>query len=140
MNAKVDEVMIAHTIVITPDTTIGEARARMLTEEIHALPVIDARGEPIGIVTSTDLLAESPPDAPVEQIMSTGVFTVPRYADAHIAARVMRNHGLHHVLVTHEKRVIGIVSSFDLLRLVENHRFVRKNGPTESHRRPTRRC
>ncbi len=139
MNAKIDDVMIANAIVATPDVTVGEIRRRMLGEEIHALPVVSPEGEPIGIVTSTDLVAEPPADTPVAHIMSTGVFTVPRYADVHIAARIMRNHGLHHVVVTHEKQVVGIVSSFDLIKLVEDHRFVMKNGPTEPRRRSPQR-
>jgi signal-transduction protein with cAMP-binding, CBS, and nucleotidyltransferase domain len=91
------------------------------------------------MVTTTDLVADTPADVPVAQIMTRDVLTVPRYADVHVAARVMRNHHVHHLVVTHEHRVVGIVSSFDLLRLVEDHRFVMKNGPTESTRRPPRR-
>jgi hypothetical protein len=39
------------------------------------------------------------------------------------------------VVVTHEKKVVGVLSSFDLLKLVEGHRFVAKNPPTESRRK-----
>ena len=74
---------------------------------------------------------------PISQFMSTDVYTVPRYDQPHIAARVMRNHHLHHVVVTEDKLVVGMVSSFDLLRLVEEHRFTMKQGPTPS-RKPKR--
>jgi hypothetical protein len=33
--------------------------------------------------------------------------------------------------VTHEKAIVGILSSFDLLKLVEEHRFIAKPGPKE---------
>jgi signal-transduction protein with cAMP-binding, CBS, and nucleotidyltransferase domain len=46
----------------------------------------------------------------------------------------MRNHNLHHVVVTDEKKIVGLLSSFDFLRLIEEHRFVMKNAPTESTR------
>ena len=36
---------------------------------------------------------------------------------------------IHHAVVTHEKKVVGMISSFDLLKLVEDHRFVMKNPP-----------
>ncbi len=39
------------------------------------------------------------------------------------------------VVVTEENKVVGLVSSFDLLRLVEDHRFVMKNPPTESKKK-----
>ncbi len=38
----------------------------------------------------------------------------------------MRKHKIHHVVVTHEQEVVGIISSFDLLELVENRRFEAK--------------
>ncbi|CAN5546300.1 hypothetical protein BH24ACT22_BH24ACT22_08740 [soil metagenome] len=44
----------------------------------------------------------------------------------------MRNRRIHHVVVTEEKKVVGVLSSFDLLKLVEQHRFVMKPGPTPS--------
>ena len=52
--------------------------------------------------------------------------------DASVAARIMRKNKIHHVVVTHEKRVVGIISSFDLLKLVEEHRFVAKGAPSRS--------
>ena len=64
--------------------------------------------------------------------MSDGVFTVPQYSDVSLAARMMRNHKIHHVVVTHEKLVVGLISSYDLLKLVEDHRFAMKNPPGES--------
>ena len=66
--------------------------------------------------------------------MSKKVFTVPEYEDASVAARVMRNHHIHHLVVTHEQKVVGILSTFDLLQLVEDHRFVMKNAPTPPKR------
>ena len=72
--------------------------------------------------------------------MTTPVYTVPRYEGPHIAARVMKNHRIHHVVVTHEKKVVGMLSSYDLLELVSGHRFVMKPGPTESTRKGKKRA
>jgi signal-transduction protein with cAMP-binding, CBS, and nucleotidyltransferase domain len=44
----------------------------------------------------------------------------------------MRSHHVHHVLVTNEKQVVGIIRSFDRLKLVEDHRLVTKNPPDVS--------
>ena len=86
--------------------------------------------EPVGIVTLTDLAEKQKDGTPISQIMSETVLTVPQYAEVSIAARIMRNHHTHHVVVTHEKKVVGIISAFDLLRLVEDHRFVMKSAPS----------
>ncbi len=44
----------------------------------------------------------------------------------------MRQHKNYHVVVTHEQEVTGIVSSFDLLKLDENHRFEAKSSGARS--------
>ena len=51
----------------------------------------------------------------------------------------MRNHKIHRVVVTHEQKVVGILSAFDLLKLVENHRFTAKGAPTKSSRKGSKR-
>lgn len=134
MNVKVDDLMVADVVVARPTDVVGELRDRMLDHRISALPVVDDDGHPVGIVTSSDLVEEHPPELGVTEVMSTEVLVVPRYEDVHIAARVMRNHRTHHVVVTEGRKVVGVLSSFDLLRLVEEHRYVAKRPPTESVR------
>ncbi len=135
MNAKVNDLMSTNVIALQKHHTVGSARARLHKHDIQALPVLDADGGAVGIVTTTDLAADLPEDKPVAQVMSPAVVTIPQYADVSEAARAMRNHHIHHVVVTHEKQVVGVISSYDLLRLVEDHRFVMKNPPTPAKRR-----
>ncbi len=52
--------------------------------------------------------------------MSSPVLTLPPEAPPADAARTMREQGCHHIVVTRQNHVVGIVSSFDLLRLVED--------------------
>lgn len=140
MNTRVKDLMIPNVITVHPQDNVATVREQMLAHDIHAVPVVDGDGvTPVGIVTSSDLVADFPGETPVSTIMTTKIYTVPRYSGVHIAARVMRNHRLHHIVVTHEKKIVGILSSFDLLRLVEEHRFVMKNPPLESERHGARR-
>lgn len=132
MNVKVEELMIERVIVGTPHQTIGHARKIMAEHGIHAIPIVDPEREPVGIITSSDLLDHTKDGTPISNVMTREVFTVPQYSDVHIAARVMRNKRTHHVVVTHERKVIGMLSSFDLLMLVEDHRFIMKNPPSEN--------
>ena len=62
--------------------------------------------------------------------MTKDVRTIPAYNDVSAAARMMRRHKVHHAVVTHEKKVVGMLSSFDLLKLVEGHRFTMHAAPT----------
>jgi len=138
MQVKVSDIMVQDVIVAAPEDTVSDVRDRMSRSRIHAIPVVDSGQTAAGIVTASDLLSELPPNTPISTVMTTEVFTVPLYSDVHIAARVMLNHHLHHVVVTHEQKVVGILSSFDLMRLVEEHRFVIKNAPTEPKKRGRR--
>jgi len=139
MNVKVDDLMIQQVITVQPHHTVDRLRRLMETNQVHAVPVVDSDGQLVGIVSSNDLVSELKGGTPISQIMTDRVYTVPRYDDVHIAARIMRNHRIHHVVVTHEQKIVGILSSFDLLKLVEEHRFAIKNAPTKSSRRGSKR-
>ena len=135
MSVKVEELMTASVITAQPHQSVEHVRGMLEKNSISAVPVVDSDGHPIGIVSSTDLVQELKPGSPISQVMTEKVYTVPQYDDTSIAARVMRNHGIHRVVVTHEQKVVGMLSAFDLLKLVESHRYVAKNAPTQSKRK-----
>ena len=135
MNVKIDELMVTGVMTASPSQTVGRVRQVMDEHGVSSMPVLDPDGEPVGIVTARDLLGDIANDSPVSKVMSQPVYTVPRYGDPSLAARIMRNHRIHHVIVTEAQSVVGIVSSFDLLRLVEDHRYTAKNAPTRSERK-----
>ena len=135
MNVKVSELMSESVVTTQPHKSIEHVRAILERNELSAVPVVDSDQQPVGIVSATDLLPNLKPNSPISSIMTEKVYTVPKYDDVSTAARVMRNHKIHRVVVTHEQRVVGVLSSFDLLELVEGHRFVAKNPPSELKRR-----
>jgi len=139
MNVKVDELMSHSVITTEPHKSIDHVRGIMEKNKVSAVPVVNTDGEVLGIVSSTDMVKEPNGSSPVSQLMTDKVYTVPKYDDVHIAARVMRNHHIHRVVVTHEKKVVGVLSTFDLLKLVEDHRYVAKNAPTQSTRKGPKR-
>src|SRR3954452_82311 len=53
---KVSDIMTHLVITVTPGTTVGEAAELMLEHRISGLPVVDAAGAVVGIVTEGDLL------------------------------------------------------------------------------------
>ena len=138
MNIKVKDLMIKSVITSMKHKSIGHARDIMSRNNIKSIPIVNDEMELEGIITSTDILEKSSPHTPISQVMTKKIYTVPMYGDVHIAARVMRNHRINHLIVTDEKKVVGILSAFDLLRLVEDHRFVMKNPPTPSKKKAKR--
>jgi CBS domain-containing protein len=138
MNVKIHELMTESVVSTEPHKSIDHVRRMMERNRVGAIPVIDSQGRPVGIVSSTDIVADTNGRSPVSTIMTEKVYSVPKYDDVSTAARVMRNHRIHRVLVTHEQRVVGVLSTFDLLKLVEGRRYVDRNAPTESKRRGSR--
>lgn len=138
MNATIEDLMVKSVVTTRPHKSVGHVKDIMKTNRIQSVPVVDGDDQVLGIVTSTDMLEDTSENTPVSQVMTDNVYSVPLYSDVHIAARVMRNHKIHHVVVTHEQRLVGILSAFDLLKLVEEHRFVMKNAPTPSKKRAKR--
>ena len=56
-SVRVAEVMTRHVETIAPDALLVSAANRMLSHRIGCLPVVDASGSMIGLLTESDLLA-----------------------------------------------------------------------------------
>ncbi len=138
MNTKVADLMVESVITTHQHQTIGHIKQIMKKNKVSSLPIVNADGEVDGIITFRDLTNDISDETQVRHIMTKEVLTIPKYSGVHIAARVMRNHHIHHLIVTHEKKIVGVLSSFDLLLLVEDHRFVMKNSPTKSNKKSNR--
>jgi CBS domain-containing protein len=94
---------------------VGNVRDLMLTTDVHGVPVLDLGRTLVGIVTSTDLIEEWPPDTPITEVMSDAVEVVAPGMSLVDAGRRMRSNRIHHLVVMDGEDVVGVVSSFDLL-------------------------
>lgn len=56
---RADEVMTANPLTIAPDASVAEAVRRMLDNRVSGLPVVDATGRLVGMITEGDLLARA---------------------------------------------------------------------------------
>ena len=130
MNVKIQDLMTPYVITAQPRDTVAQLTRKMAKCSLSSIPVVSTDNKPVGIVSAKDLLAAEQQGDAVSEIMSKKVYTIPEYEDVSIAARMMHNHKIHHLVVTQEKKVVGVISAFDLLKLVEDHRFVSKNAPT----------
>jgi predicted transcriptional regulator len=140
MNVKIHELMSSSVITAQPHQSVEHVRHMLENNHISSLPVVDTDAHPIGVISTSDLAHDLKAASPISHVMTEKVYTVPKYDDVSIAARVMRNHKIHHVVVTDEGKVAGILSAFDLLKLVEGHRYIEKNPPTPSKRKGSKRA
>lgn len=130
MSVKVQDLMSNNVITAQPHQTVDQIKGKMTKSNLHNIPVVSSDNVPIGVVSASDLLAAEKEGTHISNIMTEKVYTIPEYEDVSLAARMMRNHKIHHLIVTQEQKVVGVISSFDLMKLIEGHRFVMKNPPT----------
>lgn len=55
-SVAVDEAMTRDPVSVSPETTASDAARLLLRRKIGCLPVVDAKGVTVGLVTETDLL------------------------------------------------------------------------------------
>jgi CBS domain-containing protein len=130
MAVKIKDLMTRDVTTAQPHQTVGHIKQKMASRSVNSIPVVSTEHAAVGVVSASDLLSAKKEGTPISRIMAEKVYTIPEYEDVSVAARMMNNHKIHHLIVTCEQKVVGIISSFDLLKLIENHRFVMKNAPT----------
>lgn len=116
---NVEELMSKKVVSLEPKHSVAQARRLLQEHRVSALPVLDEKGLPKGIVSAVDLAADIDSDTPVSELMSKDVYAISVGDSARKAAQVMGNRHIHHLLVVQGGEVAGILSAFDLLRVVD---------------------
>jgi CBS domain-containing protein len=121
MTVQVRDLLVGELVHATPDTTI-EAAARLMSEKHCSSLVITDQGRLAGIVTDRDLrnrcLAVGlSPLRPVTDIMTEKLETVTVDTLGFEALIKMSRLNVHHLPVLDEARVVGILSTTDLVRV-----------------------
>jgi CBS domain-containing protein len=133
MRAK--DVMTSPPVTVGPGTHCKDAAALLVEHRISGLPVVDAGGRLVGLVSEADLLAlEATPDprsqatpipprtAPlpkrVEEVMTTDPYTVEEDTDLGIVAQRMLETGVKRFPVLRGRQVVGVVSRHDLVKVI----------------------
>lgn len=120
----VSDVMTRRVHVAGPSSPFKQLVRLIAENRVSAIPIVDHRGIPIGIVSESDLLLEekalvAPRDNVASKFMTFPVITVPAGASRSQAASLMRQRDVRRLVVVDESgRIAGIVSRSDLLGLL----------------------
>ena len=109
-------------VTCLPGAPVRAALEAMHNKGVGSVVVTNAQDLPVGIFTRHDVLdrlalAGVPLDAPVDQVMSVNLATLPPQATAYDAALLMVRRGIRHVPVVEGGRLVGVVSERDLFNL-----------------------
>lgn len=111
----VQDVMTRDVRSVGRSDALGRVRDLVRSEHIGMVPVLEGSGEVAGVVTASDLVAGGVSRVDVADVMSTDVVTVPPDLSLTDAAQQMVDRRVHHLVVTDEGKMVGVVSSFDLI-------------------------
>ncbi len=120
-NANAADYMTPNPVTVTEDTDVMEAMTIMVTRNFGALPIVDVKGKPVGIVTEREfLLAFQDMDQmfPVSKFMSRKVSTVYSETLLEQATRQMLNRGFRRLPVVDEDgKAIGMITAADSVKV-----------------------
>ncbi|MEW9491480.1 MAG: CBS domain-containing protein [Candidatus Aramenus sulfurataquae] len=120
-NANAADYMTPNPVTVTEDTDVMEAMTIMVTRNFGALPIVDVKGKPVGIVTEREfLLAFQDMDQmfPVSKFMSRKVSTVYSETLLEQATRQMLNRGYRRLPVVDEDgKAIGMITAADSVKV-----------------------
>ena len=139
---RVGHVMTRDVVSVTPDTPLKDVAAALVERGISGLPVCDADGAVVGVLSEADLLVKqggspersgglfawlvetaSAPDLAklrahtAGEAMTSPAVTVETASPVSEAARTMVSLGVNRLPVVEDGRLVGIVTRADLVRL-----------------------
>ncbi len=138
---KVEDVMTTDVATVTPSTPLKDVAQILVERDISGVPVVDADGSVLGVVSEADLLAKEraePPTRggplawlvdPIEiierrklgarvagEVMTSPAVTIPPYRNLATAAGVMLDNRVNRLPVIRDGKLVGIVTRADLVR------------------------
>jgi len=137
---KIEQVMTTDVVTVSPETPLKEVARTLTSRRISGLPVCDADGVVLGVVSEADILRKEQGFVPepggllgwlfekadaegarllartAAEAMTSPAVTIAPDASVNDAARVMTMRGINRLPVTRNGRLVGIVSRADLVR------------------------
>lgn len=137
----VADFMSRRVITVTPQTSVLDAAKLMLGHKVSGLPVVDAQGQVVGIVSEHDLLRRREGDKERPQwlqlmiekaglgseldafherkvidVMTPNPITVAPTSSLDEACRLIEERGIKRLPVVRDHKLVGIIARADLVR------------------------
>ncbi len=112
--------MVVNPITIAPDATLADAKAVMAANRISGIPVVEASGKLVGILTNRDVRFAENPDQPVSELMTKDdLVTVKSGTGQSEAQRLLHQHRIEKLLVVDESyHCVGLITVKDMEKAV----------------------
>ena len=120
LTRKASDIMTHPVVTIAADTLLTDAIKMLLRHHISGLPVVDADGKLIGIITEFDImnfaLSGDAANTNVSEAMTRNVETISPETGIPTIVEIFSTRRVRRLPVVEDDKVMGIVSRRDLLR------------------------
>jgi CBS domain-containing protein len=132
---RVAELMQSEVQTVPADSLVSDAVVIMADSHISGLPVVDGAGRMVGVISTTDIVTseEEAEDRTeretlfdrtmVRDLMTPRPLTIAPDADVREAARQMLYADVHRLFVTEGERLVGVISTTDIMHAVATGRL-----------------
>jgi len=113
--------MIQDPVTLSREATVGDALGIMKEHRIGGIPVVDAAGKLVGIVTNRDLRFEKGFDRAVSEVMTDSNLVVTQDgSDFDKAEQLLRAHRIEKLPVVDDQgKLVGLITYRDIIKLSE---------------------
>ncbi len=112
--------MVVNPITMTPEGTLAEAQALMARHRISGIPIVEASGKLVGILTNRDVRFAENPNQPVRELMTHDNLATVRIGVAQEEAkRLLHQRRIEKLLVVDDRfRCVGLITVKDMEKAV----------------------
>jgi len=133
---EISEIMSTDVAGVQKDATVADAAEIMASRDISCVVVLDC-DEAVGVFTERDLIArvialhKNPAQTRIKQVMTSPVVSRNPDYSVHSAARIMETTNIHRLVVTEGKKLCGIVTQTDILKVVRRKLYEEEENNRE---------
>ena len=113
---NVNEIMTTNVVSVRDQSTIEEAARLLAHHRISGLPVVNADGKLVGLVTEYDMIRNGGPT--VADIMSRSLISVSPDTSVEEVVHLLTHRRIRRVPVLDGDQLVGIVSRSDLVKQI----------------------
>jgi len=110
------DVMSTEVVTVSPSMTVQELALLLSEKRISGVPVVDHKGELVGVVSEADILSRKMNEETVRAIMTADVVAVGETESVQEIALLLAMKRINRVPVVRDGKLVGIVSRTDIVK------------------------